>query len=131
MTDLQKQGAKQNWRPVTLLNIDYKIATKAISNRMKNSLPKLISSDQTGFMKGRYIGENVRIIFDTFEHLNRNKQPGLLFFADFEKAFDSINHKYMFESLKKMNFGIDFIQWIKTFYTDINSIIVNNGNFSE
>ena len=40
MTDLQKQGAKQNWRPVTLLNIDYKIATKAISNRMKNSLPK-------------------------------------------------------------------------------------------
>ena len=89
---------------------------------------QLISSDQTGFMKGR---ENIRIIFDTIEHLNRNEQPGMLFFAAFEKAYDSINHKYMFESLKKMNFGIDCIQWIKTFYTDINSIIVNNGNFSE
>ena len=47
----------QNWRPITLLNIDYKIASKALAKRIESVLPKLVHSDQTGFMKGRYIGE--------------------------------------------------------------------------
>ena len=52
----------KNWRPLTLLNCVYKIATKAISNRIKTVLPKLISNDQTGFIKDRIIGENTRAI---------------------------------------------------------------------
>ena len=48
----------KNWRPITLLNVDYKIALKAIAKRMEPVLPILIHSDQTGFIKGRYIGEN-------------------------------------------------------------------------
>ena len=52
----------ENWRPLTLLNCDYKIATKAIANRLKTHLHKLINNDQTGFLKGRFIGENIRLI---------------------------------------------------------------------
>ena len=52
----------KNWRPLTLLNCDYKIASKAIANRVKTVLLKLISEDQTGFIKGRNIAENIRII---------------------------------------------------------------------
>ena len=52
----------KNWRPLTLLNCDYKIATKSIANHLKPSLPILINYDQTGFIKGRFIGENIRLI---------------------------------------------------------------------
>ena len=85
LTTLQRQGVislipkpnkdllyLSNWRPISLLNVDYKIATKVISNRIKQVLPSIISFDQTGFMKNRYIGENVRTIFDIIEYLIEN-----------------------------------------------------------
>ena len=99
LTTLQKQGIisllpkkdknlddLKNWRPLTLLNTDYKIATKAIANRIKKYLPNLIDCSQTGFIKGRYIGENIRLIQETIEKIENENSPGLLFFADFEKS---------------------------------------------
>ena len=120
-----------NWRPISLLNIDYKIITKTIANRMKKVLSNLINNSQTGFLKGRYIGENIRTIFEVIEHLNEEDKPGLIFFADFEKAFDSIDHNFIFKALKYFNFGTSFINWIKLFYKDAQSCIVNNGHMSE
>jgi len=143
LTALQKQGIItlipksdkdldyiSNWRPISLLNIDYKVATKAIANRIKKVLPLIISFDQTGFMKNRYIGENVRLIFDVIEYLENHNKTGLLFFADFEKAFDSLNHLFIIKCLNHLNFGPHIIQWIKVFYNDINSVIINNGHLS-
>ena len=49
----------KNWRPITLLNCDYKIAAKAIENRLRNVIPNIINNDQTGFLKGRFTGENI------------------------------------------------------------------------
>ena len=79
-----------NWRPVTLLNVDYKILAKVIAKRMQSVLPKLIHSDQTGFTKGRCIGQNVRLLEDILEYTDVKKIPGILLFIDFEKAFDTI-----------------------------------------
>ena len=77
------------------------------------------------------IGENVRVIFDIIEHLQDNNAPGLLFFADFAKAFDSLNHKFIHESIKSLHFGPDITNWVTLFYNDIQSLIINNGHMSQ
>lgn len=56
-----------NWRPITLLNVDYKILAKVIAKRIEPVLPNLIYPDQTGFIKGRFIGQNVRLLNDLLE----------------------------------------------------------------
>ena len=81
----------KNWRPVTLLNVDCKIASKAIAKRIEPILPLLIHADQTGFVKGRYIGENIRLITDGMEQLARKlNRSGILLSLDFQKAFDTL-----------------------------------------
>jgi len=65
----------QNWSPITLLNIDYKIAL-TLAKRIETVLPKLVHSDQTGFMKGRYIRENIRLINDVMEYTMAEKKRG-------------------------------------------------------
>ena len=89
----------KNWRPITLLNCDYKIATKCIASRIKKGLAKLINSDQRGFMKNRFIGENIRLIDSIVNYTNAEQIEGLLLFNDFEKAFHSIEWSF----IKKKN----------------------------
>ena len=59
----------------------------------------------------------------------------MILFLDFEKAFDSLEWDFLFDFLFKvlntMNFGPSFLNWIKTFYTNISSCVVNNGYSSE
>ena len=121
----------KNWRPISLLNVDYKIASKAIANRFTHFLPKIINSNQVGYIKGRNIIENIRTIADLLEHLKDNNLPGVLVNIDFEKAFDSVNWKFLFLVLKKFNFGTSLIKWIEMFYTNITSCIINNGHASQ
>ena len=103
----------KNWRPITLLNTDYKIAAKAIANRLQNVLPKLINSDQTGFLQGRFIGENIRLIDGLINHTAARNIPVLLMFLDFEKAFDSVEWSLIWKTLSAFNFGSSLINWIK------------------
>ena len=80
----------KNWRPITLLNVDYKIATKCIAMRLEKVLPEVINRDQTGYVKNRFIGENIRLISDVMEFYEEKNLPGMLLFIDFEKGFDSL-----------------------------------------
>ena len=109
----------RNWRPVSLLNTDYKILTKTLSNRLHSVLPKLIKSDQVGYIKGRYLGQNVRIVKDIMTYTNNKNLPGYLLLIDFEKAFDSIEWPFMLKCLECYNFGNNFKKWVKILYTDI------------
>ena len=68
----------KNWRPITLLNIDYKLATKCIAKRLEKVLPYLIDGDQTGYIKGRFIGENICLISDIIDQ-HENKGGMILF----------------------------------------------------
>lgn len=78
----------ENLRPISLLNVDYKILTKVIAKRIENVLPTLINLDQTGYVKGRYIGENIRLIYDLIHYTDKTNQKGIAIFLDFKKAFD-------------------------------------------
>ena len=117
----------KNWRPISLLNTDYKIMTKCIASRLKEVLPHIIHPSQTGFMKDRYIGFNIRLIIDLIEYAENENKPGLIFSIDFEKAFDSVSWDYLDKCIDYFNFGDSFKQWVKLFINDISSCILNNG----
>ena len=117
----------KNWRPITLLNVDYKIASKAIAKRIDATLPHLIHTDQTRFIKGRYIGENIRLISDLMEQTKIDKTPGILLAIDFRKAFDTLEWPLIYYALETYNFGESLRRWIEVFYTDIESTVLNNG----
>jgi len=68
------------------LNTDYKIATKVIAKRLGEVLPDIICANQAGFVKKRYIGENVRLISDVIEYTKYKQLPGIAFFVDFKKG---------------------------------------------
>ena len=120
----------KNWRPISLLNVVYKIGSSCIANRIKAVLPELINEDQTGFVPGRYIGDNLRLLYDIMYYLKNENLPGLLVSIDFEKAFDSIDWGFMEKVLKYFGFGCDIIKWVSAFYQDIKSSIIVNGQAS-
>ena len=80
----------ENLRPISLLNVDYKIPTKIIAKRIEKVLPRIINPNQTGYVKGRFIGENIRLIQDVMSLTKNANMPGIAFFLDFRKAFDTI-----------------------------------------
>ena len=129
----------KNWRPITLLNTVYKIASSCIAARLKTVLPKLIG-DQIFFFFFFFFfferqmcvwGKNNRLLYDTFLYANQHQIPGLLLMVDFEKAFDSVAWSFIEKSLRKFMFGKDITRWILTFYTNINSCVHMNGQYSQ
>ena len=121
----------KNWRPISLLNTDYKILTKMLAIRLQNVISPLVAPDQTGYIKNRYIGENIRTIVDMINYLNECHKPGILLQLDFEKAFDSISWKFLHTTLQHFGFGENFRKWISTIYNNSHSCVTNNGYHSE
>ena len=117
----------ENWRPISLLNTDYKIATREIALRLPKILPCIIHSDQTGYVKKRFIGQNIRLISDILEHCQNLNIPGIALFLDFKKAFDSIEWDFLIKALEKFGFGNMLVKWIKTVFTKPESCVTNNG----
>ena len=135
ITCIPKEGKDKkflkNWRPITLLNIVYKIASSCIAERIKTVLDHIIHEDQKGFIKGRYIGENIRLMYDALLYSHKHDVPGLLFMVDFEKAFDSVAWSFIDKALRKFNFGNDIRHWVTTFYHNIKSCVSVNGQYSQ
>ena len=121
----------RNWRPLSLLNTDYKILTKTLSNRLQKVLPKLVNKDQVGYIRGRYIGQNIRIIKDIMTYTAKKNLPGYILLIDLEKAFDSIEWPFLIKCLKHYNFGENFIRWVQLLHKNIESCVTNNGYLSQ
>ena len=116
-----------HWRPISLLNVDYKILTRILAKRVESFLPKLVNSDQTGFVNGRYIGQNIRLLSDIMEYLDAKKTSGLFLFVDFEKAFDTLEWNFIAKTLEVFNFGPNFTRWFSVVYNNVQSAVMNGG----
>ena len=121
----------KNWRPISLLNTDYKILTKLFASRLQKILGKIINPDQVGYIKGRFIGEVVCTIRDLINLSSSSQKPGLLTLLDFEKAFDSVSWSFLLKCLKAFNFGNNFIAAVKMLYNNIESCVTNNEKASQ
>ena len=84
-------------------NIVYKLASGWIAERIKGFLDKIIHCDQTGFIKSRFIGENVRLVYDSMHQTEIIQVPGLLMLIDFEKAFDAVSWNFIQDALHFLN----------------------------
>ena len=100
------------WRPISLLNVIYKLASSVIANRIKSVLNKIIHEDQKSFISGRFFGENIRLINDILYETKRQGLPGLILSIDFEKAFDTVSWKFINKTLAYYNFGPSIQKWI-------------------
>ena len=118
------------WRPISLLCTDYKILTKFLANRLKNILPQIISKEQTCSIPNRTIFNNLFLIRDTITLTKEKNNILYLLQIDKEKAFDKIDHDFLYKTMTKMRFSNTFVQFIKILYQNNISFIANNGFLS-
>lgn len=126
----KKKGDRRslkNYRPISLLQVDYKILARIMANRFKTVLPNIISVDQTCCIMGRDISNNVANVRDIIELIERDNLEGYIIKIDQEKAFDRVSHAYLLRVLQKYGFGEKFVKWIEIFYNGINSAVKCNG----
>ena len=116
----------KNWRPISLLNVDYKICSKAITMRLSKVLDSIIDPDQTCSVPGRTITHNVTLSRDVLDYIERTDETGILVSLDQEKAFDRVNRAFLMNVLKRFGFGPEFLKWITTFYSGANMRIILN-----
>ena len=119
-----------NYRPISLINTDVKIITKVLAERLKYALPSIIHCTQTA-VYGRKIDQNIHLVRDLIDISNRENDTTAFLFLDQEKAFDRVNHEFLFKTMKAFGIGETFIQWVRTIYSNATSTLNINGYFSE
>ena len=122
-----REEIKKNWRPISLLNTDYKLLSKVLAERIKSVLPEIIHRDQKGGISGRYIGDNSRLIEDILYEMENHDSEAIILMLDMEKAFDRVEWNWLFKVMKGFNFGDRFISWLQTLYSDAKCSILTNG----
>jgi len=129
----KKKGDKRDlakWRPISLLNVDYKILARCFSNRLKNVISTVVNKFQTCCIPGRTIHDNVANIRDIITLIESEDEEGYIIKLDQLKAFDRVSHKYLFSVLEHIGFGRQFVHWISIFYKNIISATKCNGYIS-
>ena len=122
----------KNWRPLTLLNVDYKILAKIMATKLKPLLEnKLIGNQQTGFMKNRNITDNIKKTMDVVAYSNLKKKRYVIMTIDFEKCFDRIEYNAVFGAMSYFNIGPGFTQWVRLFFSEFYVCTQNMGYMSE
>ena len=121
----------KSWRPLSLLNVDYKLLAETIAARIKPDLLHIIHDDQTWFIKTRYIGESICWIHDIMNFAENEDIPAQLIVIDFEKPFDCLEWVSLRDCMLKFNFPDYILRWMEILYTDINSCVTNNGHVTK
>ena len=119
------------WRPLTMLNIDYKLLAKTLAERLKRVLPSIISHEQTGFMEGRNISDNLRKTLEVLTYTKQNNIPAIIMAVDYAKCFDTLEYGSIKGALKYFEFGENFTKWSSVFFNDFSVCTQNYGFTSD
>ena len=119
---------KDDFWSYSLLNVDTKIISKALSERLKNILSSLVSTQQAAYIKNRFIREGGRLISDIVNICDRNNIGAFLVTIDIEKAFDSLDHKFILVILKKFGFSKNFVSWVEALLNNQESCAINEAS---
>jgi len=113
-----------------LLNIDYKILTKSRAKRLE-----IINPNQTGYIKDRFMGENVPLIQDDMFYTKQQEKPGIAIILDFRKAFDTDKWDYLKAALQRFffffHFGPDILNCFDVNYNNASCYVLLNGHASD
>jgi len=134
MCPLYKKNDKReigNYRPITLLNTDYKIYTKSLAIKLAEVAHHAIHPNQAGFMPGRSIFDQVKLARMMVHYAEVTEENGLIVALDQEKAYDKISHDYLWRTLVKYNIPDNFICTVRSLYESAETVIIINGIISE
>ena len=134
VTLFHKNGDKavlQNWRPITLLCVDYKIFTKILVARIRPVLKKIISEEQFCGVPGKSIINCNMLIRDILYYAIENDMEVALVNLDFQQAFDRVDVNFIFKTMKAVGFSEHFISCIRMLYSNINSKLTINSNIGK
>ena len=106
---------------MTVLNVDYKLASKVIAKRIECLLQCVMRTNQSGFMKSRFIGQNVLLVRDILQQTKLREIPGILLCLNFQKPFDTVGWSFIQETLSLFKFGSSIKRWTLSFYTNAES----------
>ena len=121
----------RNWHPITLLFVGYKLISGCIDQSLSSVISNIVNKDQCGFIKGRYIGENVRLTYNVLDWAKTKKRTGLVLLLDFEKAFDSISFVCITKTLSFFGFEPDVIKWVDILLNNFRASLSHAGNLSD
>lgn len=116
-----------NYRPITLLNSDYKLMTRALASKLAAHASSIVHPDQAGFVPGRRIFDHIQMNKLIIDFAEAEEINGAIVALDQEKAYDRIDHRYLWEALKHANFPRNFIETVRTLYSNAMSCVIVNG----
>ena len=134
MCPLYKKGDRReihNYRPITLLNCDYKVYSKAIAVRLALVIPTVIHPSQAAFISGRHIEDQTQLCRIMIDYCETVEENGLLVALDQEKAYDRIRHDYLWKTLAHFNIPESMITRIKRLYEEAHTTVIINGECSD
>lgn len=106
----------RNYRPITLLNTDYKILTRILTKRIEKGMREFVSAEQNGFVPGRQITDNTWLCKLIQAYLDEKDEPGMFLFLDLEKAFDRVSHEYLLKAVEAAGLPQGYTRWIELLY---------------
>ena len=133
ITVLHKSGDRAdpaNYRPITLLNTDYRLLAKVLVHRLAPHLPKVIGPEQTAFIKGRSIGDSIHLLQLLPHMLAREKRWALAVFCDFRKAYDTVDRAFLLSILERLGAGAGFLAWLRLLLSNTRASALVNGSIS-
>ena len=117
----------KDWRPISLLNVDYKIASRSIAACVLTVIHLVVDKGQSCGVPGRFIGENVAFLRDVVDFCSCSGAAAALLSLDQEKAFNRVDWTFLHSTLYAMGLGLSFVGWVDLFYNNVSSSSVEKS----